>query len=282
MYIPHTETVEYVDLTPELAKFLLERSHPNQRPLSKAYVTDLAGAIKRNEFIASQQTLQIDSNNYFFNGQHTCHAVIHSGITVKHIKLEKGCDPRSFTVADSGRPRNQVCRFKAATGRVLAPNIITIYKVLGQSWGASTTSNKVWQDVYQRATISADEKYGRIIENIFGFTAKGSLKGFKRQPLAGVTAAGILAAMKYPERTNEIYRWVHIASTGQAPSDQDQALSALETTTAHKWFQYTVNPHYDKRDTMNHFRRSCYAIHCYMVGQQPKELKRLSSNPLLK
>ena len=191
MYIPNAETVEYIDLTPELAKTLLSRSHPNQRPLSKAYVIDLAEAIKRNEFIASQQTLQIDSNNYFFNGQHTCHAVIHSGISIKHIKLEKGCDPKSFTVADSGRPRNQVCRFKAATGRILSPNIITIYKVIGQPWGASTTSSKKWQDLYQRATIDADEKYGRIIEKVFGFTDKGAIKGFKRQPLAGVTAAGV-------------------------------------------------------------------------------------------
>lgn len=282
MYIPGTETVEYVDLTPELAKKLLSKSHPNQRPLSKAYVSDLAKAIECDEFIASQQCLQIDVNDKFFNGQHTCHAVIYSGKAIKHIKLEKGCDPRSFTVADSGRPRNQVCRFKAATGRVLAPNIITIYKVLGQPWGATTTSNKKWQDLYQRATIDSDETYGRILEAVFGFTDKGSLKGFKKQPLAGVTAATVLAALKYPERHNEIYRWLHIASTGHPPSIEDQGTSALETTTAGLWFQYTSNVHYDKRDTMNHFRRACYALHCYFEGKQPKELKRTATNPLAK
>ena len=170
--------------------------------------------------------------------------------------------------------------FKAATGRVLAPNIITIYKVLGQPWGATTTSHKQWQDVYQRATIKADEKYGRVLEILFGFTDKGSLKGFKKQPLAGVTAATVLAAIKYPKRHAEIYRWLHIASTGRPPSEQDQGTSALEMTTAGLWHQYTTNPHYDKRDTMNHFRRACYALHCYFEGRQPKDLRRPTTNPL--
>ena len=142
MYIPGTETVEYVDLTPELAKELLSKSHPNQRPLSKAYVLDLVEAIKSNEFIASQQCLQIDVNDYFFNGQHTCHAVISSGMTIKHIKLEKGCDPRSFIVADSGRTRNKVCRFKAATGEDITDKIITIYKVIEAKWTADITASK--------------------------------------------------------------------------------------------------------------------------------------------
>lgn len=277
-----SERVRYVDLTPELAKELLAQSHPNQRPVNKSWVHQLAGAIRSGEFIASQQTLQIDENGKFFNGQHTCWAVLETGQTLWHIKLEEDCNPNSFVVADSGHNRSNVHRFKAATGEDLAPSILSILKVLDSSWSAASQSNKEFREPFQRKPIALWNEYKSDFLTVFGLTAKGTLQGFRKQPLAGVAAAAILAYRFQDVAPQDLYRWVYIATTGQAPASMDQSLTASESATASRWFIGTTGPYFDSRDTMNHFRRACYGIHQYVNGNTPKSLKRVADNPLQK
>lgn len=276
-----SERVRYVDLSPELAKELLAQSHPNQRPISKSWVQQLSNAIRSGDFIASQQTLQVDENGKFFNGQHTCWAVLETGQTLRHIKLEEGCNTNSFVVADSGQNRTNVHRFKAATGETLAPSILSILKVINSNWSAASQSSKDFRDPYQRKPIALWDEYKNDFLTVFGLTSKGTLQGFKKQPLAGVAAAAILAYKHQNVASIDLYRWVHIATTGQAPASMDQSLSATETATASRWFIGTTDPNFDSRDTMNHFRRACYGIHQYINGNTPKSLKRVATNPLL-
>lgn len=276
-----SERVRYVDLTPELANELLAESHPNQRPVSKSWVQQLSNAIRSGDFIASQQTLQIDENGKFFNGQHTCWAVLETGQTLRHIKLEEGCNTNSFIVADSGQNRTNVHRFKAATGETLAPSILSILKVINSNWSAVSQSSKDFRDPYQRKPIALWDEYKNDFLTVFGLTSKGTLQGFKKQPLAGVAAAAILAFRHQDIAPTDLYRWVHIATTGRAPASMDQSLSATETATASSWFIGTTDLNFDSRDTMNHFRRACYGIHQYINGNTPKSLKRVATNPLL-
>lgn len=277
-----SERVRYVDLTPELAKTLLDQSHPNQRPVSQSWVQQLSNAIRDGDFIASQQTLQIDENGKFFNGQHTCWAVLETNQTVFHIKLEENCNANSFVVADSGHNRSNIHRFKAATGETLAPSILSILKVINANWSAANQSNKDFRDPYQRKPIALWNDYKNDFIAVFGLTSKGGLQGFKKQPLAGVAAAAILAYRHQKASPAELYRWVHIATTGQAPASMDQSLSATESATASRWFISTTDPNFDSRDTMNHFRRACYGIHQFINGNTPRSLKRVAENPLKK
>lgn len=277
-----SEQVQYVDLTPDLAKELLSKSHPNQRPVSNPWVRDLASAISNGEFIASQQCLQIDDNGKFFNGQHTCLAVIETGATLRHIKLETGCNSNAFVVADSGHNRSNVHRFKAATSEILAPSILSILKVLNSNWNSSSQSSKGFKDPYQRRPIELWSQHKMAFQQVFGLTKEGHLSGFKKQPFSGVAAAAIIAFENENCDPSQLYRWVHIATSGRPPKNMDQSISAEETATAGKWFLQTLNKEFNSRDTMNHFRRSCYGLSQFLEGNTPKSLRRVAKNPLIK
>ena len=96
-------------------------------------------------------------------------------------------------------------------------------------------------------------------------------------------AAAIVAGIKFPERRNELYRWVHIASTGRAPANQEQSLSSIEMSTAHRWFDHMQHEHFDARKTMDHYRRCCTALACYVDGNTTnRSLQVKKENPLLK
>lgn len=275
----HLETCEYIDLTPELAKQLLSQQHPNQRPLNNSWVRELSNAIEQGEYIASQQTLQVDVNGYFFNGQHTCRAVMATNKVLKHIKLERNCPAEAFIVADTSHNRTQVNRFKAATGESVAPSILAVLRVLDANFNAKSSSNSKWRDPYQRKAAEMWRKYRPVVEEVWGLTPKGAVKGFSKVPLAGLVATCIDAAIYYPERQKEIRRFSVIASEGRPPKGEDQSLSEIEMKTAMRWYTETLQSNFDSRNTMYHRRAIAFLLLNYLEGKAPRSLRCLPTNP---
>lgn len=273
------ETVTYIDLDPATAKSFLEKQHPNQRPLNNAWVAELGAALTKGDFIASQQTLQFDVNGHFFNGQHTCHAVIKTGLTLCHIKLETGCPAEAFVVADTCHNRTQVNRFKAATGETVAASILSILKVLKANWSAKSANHSIWNDPYQRLAIEMWAAYRPTVEAVWGLTPKGGLRGFEKQPYAGLAAACINASIKHPERKSEIKRFSIICSTGRPPAKEDQALTAPEVSTALRWYRETCDPNFNARDTMKIYRDTSGLLFDCLNGVEAKGIKRYATNP---
>lgn len=74
--------VKIVTLTPQMAQELLAVNRAN-RPVREPHRAMLAGAIERGEFVLTNDAVVIDSDGHLSNGQHRCHAVVDTGISVQ-------------------------------------------------------------------------------------------------------------------------------------------------------------------------------------------------------
>lgn len=72
---------EIVEISPAAAAEILEKN-PRNRSLRPEYVRQLAGAMKRGEWMINGEPIQIAADNTLLNGQHRLNAVVESGETV--------------------------------------------------------------------------------------------------------------------------------------------------------------------------------------------------------
>ena len=205
--------------------------------------------------------------------------MISTGKALKHIKLERNCPAEAFVVADTSHNRTQVNRFKAATGETVASSILATIKVLDANFNARSCNAKEWKDPYQRKAIELWAKYKPTIENVWGLTPKGAVKGFNRTPLAGLIAACIDAAIQRPELSNKVRRFSLIASDGRPPKGEDQALNEVEMKTAMRWYTDTIQANFDSRDTMAHRRAVSWLLVNYLNDNVPRGKHRPLTNP---
>ncbi len=92
-----------IELTPTIAKMLLDRNKSN-RPLNKGNIAFLMKEIKNGNWQFSSEAIKIDDKGNTLDGQHRCHAVINTGISI-NIMIVSGLDSSVFTVLDTGRKR---------------------------------------------------------------------------------------------------------------------------------------------------------------------------------
>lgn len=95
---------EIVEMTPEMAKTMLESNTHNRR-LRKAYVQQLAGAIERGEWVANGEPVQVASDGTLLNGQHRLSAVVEAGLSVP-LLLVRGLPETARRTIDTGTRRN--------------------------------------------------------------------------------------------------------------------------------------------------------------------------------
>jgi len=125
-------THEQVDLTPELAEELLKAVPPHQRKVTRNHVLRLAEAMTKGGFLFTPQPLIIDTNGALQDGQHRCHAVIESGMTIP-VVLSRGADPDAFALIDTGKSRTpqQFITDKNASTIAAAARYVLFYREFG-------------------------------------------------------------------------------------------------------------------------------------------------------
>lgn len=90
-------------LTPERAqKFIAINTHPGQRSLSRAVVTELATKIEDGRFHEGLVAIMHNGDDSLMNGQHQCHAVIQAGRSV-HARLHEYWAEKGDTATDVAR-----------------------------------------------------------------------------------------------------------------------------------------------------------------------------------
>lgn len=94
---------EVVDVTPELAKFILDEYGDFNRPVSKSTVERYASLMIRDEWNL-QDTIEFNINGKLVNGYHRLWAVFISGKTVK-LRLRYGAAIQTFATYDVGKTR---------------------------------------------------------------------------------------------------------------------------------------------------------------------------------
>jgi hypothetical protein len=93
------------DVTPEEAAAFLQHN-VNNRSLRQTRVRAYAADMERGMFRGDAVHIQFDTNGRLINGQHTCSAIVMSGITLRDVIVETGCDPQVSAYLDRGLPKN--------------------------------------------------------------------------------------------------------------------------------------------------------------------------------
>jgi len=112
---------EVICISPEMAKTILQKNSHN-RKVRKRYVTTLANAMKRGEWLLTHQGIAVSDKGRLIDGQHRLLAIIESGVKVEMAMFTKVPD-ESFKVLDRGAKRS----LADATG--LAKNVAETLRV---------------------------------------------------------------------------------------------------------------------------------------------------------
>lgn len=103
-HVPQAPQAHVVTLTPEMAADLLARN-PRNRKVSKANYSIVRRAIENGEWMLNGEAIKIDTNGVILDGQHRCHAVVDSGISIQTFIIE-GLPGDTQETMDTGKARN--------------------------------------------------------------------------------------------------------------------------------------------------------------------------------
>lgn len=105
--------IQIVDMTPAMAKALLEANTRNRNLNAKA-VAGYARAMTQGDWLPNGEAYKIDVNGIVLDGQTRLAAVVQSGVTLKDQVLVNDLAPESQDTMDSGRKRTTADSFKIA------------------------------------------------------------------------------------------------------------------------------------------------------------------------
>ena len=99
-------TAGVVEITPELAKEILDNHNEGNRPLKKSHVQMLTTTFKRNEWMLNGESIAFSETGRLLDGQHRLTACVHSGRSFKTIVIKGIEDESAFGTIDIGKPRS--------------------------------------------------------------------------------------------------------------------------------------------------------------------------------
>jgi hypothetical protein len=94
------------EITPELAKEILETLNERNRPLKKAYVKMLTSSLKNDEWMLNGESIAFSESGKLLDGQHRLTACINSGKSFRTIVIKGIEDEAAFGTIDIGKPRS--------------------------------------------------------------------------------------------------------------------------------------------------------------------------------
>jgi hypothetical protein len=102
--MPGRETVDILEVTPEMAEAWLEKNTRN-RSLRESRVVNTAGALMRGEWKLTGDCIVFDEAGELINGQHRLHAIVLSGVSGRLVVL-RGVPAENQEVMDQNLSRN--------------------------------------------------------------------------------------------------------------------------------------------------------------------------------
>jgi len=105
LFAKHTkEDIRYVDVSPVIAKALLDRNTRN-RKIRTGDIKEWSQEMEGGRWRITHQGIAIARDGVILDGQHRLESVVESGVTVR-MPVAVGLDPEVFSVIDTGRKRN--------------------------------------------------------------------------------------------------------------------------------------------------------------------------------
>lgn len=105
------EGAEVVEVTPEIARRLIETSNRDNRKIKPNVVKKYAKIMSNGHWKFSPETISISKSGRLLNGQHRMLAVIESGVTCRFL-FATGFDDEVFSVLDRGAVRTRADALK--------------------------------------------------------------------------------------------------------------------------------------------------------------------------
>ena len=142
----------YLEITPELAKQILEKSEIRNRNVSHVTVDRYAEDMKRGKWdTENSSTLAFDKKGNLIDGQHRLHALIKAGVTLTFACFRE-CSDEAFKTIDIGKSRS-------------LQDFLFIDKIIdGRSGRVGTILSRLYM-VHFYNTITMYESAGRIVKS---------------------------------------------------------------------------------------------------------------------
>jgi hypothetical protein len=261
-----SEGVNVVDVTPELAKKLLEESNLNNRKVRPLAVKRYSRSMSMGDWKFSPEAISISKTGRLLNGQHRMLAVVDSGVTTRFL-FATGFDDDVFEVIDRGVARTRVdalrlnrklvqdatllCNLNLKTQSLATDSEVarvanTIAHCHGDLMGFCGTNVKLFSSAPFRLAAVARVMGGEDREYVFDLYRNLVLANTHKLPLVGQTAVKMFMTNKLRsgggglQRATVCFAWVMFSQKNKDRArlkfayDADLAKEIVEATGCEK------------------------------------------------
>lgn len=197
------ENFAAVDVTPELAKVIIDHGNYENRKIRPLVVKKYAKAMLDGDWRYSPETISIADNGRLLNGQHRLLAVIESGVTCKFL-FATGFDEEVFKVLDRGTARS------AADALKMDKKLAEVGALLARIQYGGYTRLVTDQDI-ERAAMRVKAGHDLLIEH-----AGSCRRLFSSAPFRLAAVARVMGGCDL-ETVYGLYRDLVLANTHEIP-----------------------------------------------------------------
>ena len=101
----YSELTRVVEITPEMARYFLDRNIANNRYINQRRVDVYVKDMRDGNFKFNGESIKISKNGKLIDGQHRLHACVKAGVPFKSVVVE-GLEETVFTTIDIGKKRS--------------------------------------------------------------------------------------------------------------------------------------------------------------------------------
>lgn len=208
-------TCEYVTVTPDQAESWLSKSAKN-RKMSARRVGLYAAAMKRGDWMLTNQGIAIDEFGMLIDGQHRLRAIVEADTPVQLLVI-RATPNKSQLVIDQGFKRLPHDQVGLREGWEVTPMHIAVAKSMVTSIGGTG-------DTERRGIISDIQLIDRFYVRHHKAVEFAVAQFAARQKIKGVTIAPVLAPVArayYSVDQNALVRFCEVVATGMADRKGD-------------------------------------------------------------
>lgn len=181
--------LQVLEVTPQQAKAWLKLNTLN-RPVRQRYVTYLAEAMKRGEWVVNHQPIALNGNR-LIDGQHRLMAVVESGLPGVKLPVVMDADTNTFDTIDIGAKRSNADIFRED---VNVMNPITMVARLVH--GGSNVAPRSVKPIYEKLHKAMREVVDSIPRNTKKWTSSPIRVGALAAILNGESKTYVLGLYK--------------------------------------------------------------------------------------
>lgn len=163
------------EITPDLAKDILENCNRDNRPLKRDHIKRLTSTLKNNEWMLNGEAIAFSRSGRLLDGQHRLTACVNSGKSFKTLVIKGIEEEEAFGTIDIGKPRT-VTDLMNLQGLPKAPLFSAIAKQ-HKAWIETEQENKhkfilTNRQYAERSIALHGKKYVDVIYPAFEATQK--------------------------------------------------------------------------------------------------------------